>query len=215
MLSAFEELKKKEKSAQESINRLTELNEDLSRKLSIKKKKENKSIRDKITSSFSGTSKHNPVYSSFAFLGRDSLVEETTPKQLDLPEIEDLGDMMENVSFDSLNDTTDTPIGEQPISALMNKKKVKSAEVVEVGNGSGGSAEQQKTIVRLESEKKELQVKVNGLYDQLQKINEELDKVTTELQTERGNIAELRQKLKKTKKEAELTVEIQTLNIHV
>ena len=87
--------------------------------------------------------------------------------------------------------------------------------VVEVGNGSGGSAEQQKTIVRLESEKKELQVKVNGLYDQLQKINEELDKVTTELQTERGNIAELRQKLKKTKKEAELTVEIQTLNIHV
>lgn len=77
---------------QESINRLTETIEDLRHKLSIKKKKDNKAIKDKITSSFAGVARGNPVYSSFAFRARDSIIEEeTVPKYLgDFPEIQEV-----------------------------------------------------------------------------------------------------------------------------
>jgi hypothetical protein len=40
----------------------------------MKKKKENKIIKDKITSSFAGVAKANPVYASFAFRAKDSIV---------------------------------------------------------------------------------------------------------------------------------------------
>jgi hypothetical protein len=61
------------------------------------RKKENKQIKEKITSSFSGVQKANPVYASFAFRAKDSIFEEE-PKHLgDIPEIEDFGGMIENV----------------------------------------------------------------------------------------------------------------------
>jgi hypothetical protein len=47
----------------------------LKHKISIKKKKDNKQIKDKITASFSGLEKHNPVYTSFAFRPKDSIFE--------------------------------------------------------------------------------------------------------------------------------------------
>ena len=61
-------------------------------KLSVKKKKDNKAVKDKITSSFAGISKPNPVYASFAVRGRDSIFEEeTNPKHLgDFPELQDM-----------------------------------------------------------------------------------------------------------------------------
>lgn len=59
---------------QENLARLNDINEDLKHKLSIKKKKENKLVKDKITSSFSGLQKHNPVYTSFAFRPHDSVI---------------------------------------------------------------------------------------------------------------------------------------------
>jgi len=62
---------------------LHELNEELTRKLSIKKKRDNKAVRDKISSSFSGVAKGNPVYASFAFRTKDSIFEdEPNPKHL-------------------------------------------------------------------------------------------------------------------------------------
>jgi hypothetical protein len=71
-----EELKSKQKQSQDAIAKLNEHNEELTHKLTIKKKKENKQIKDKITSSFSGVTKGNPVYASFAFRAKDSIYEE-------------------------------------------------------------------------------------------------------------------------------------------
>lgn len=82
----IEELRNKEKTALESVSRLQEANEELNRKLSIKKKKENKAIRDKVSSSFSGVVKANPVYASFAFRAKDSIFEDD-PKPKHLGEI--------------------------------------------------------------------------------------------------------------------------------
>jgi hypothetical protein len=49
----------------------------------MKKKRDNKAMKDKITSSFVGVAKNNPVYASFAFRQRDSIIEEETiPKYL-------------------------------------------------------------------------------------------------------------------------------------
>lgn len=69
-------MKTKQRQSQETITRLNELNDELTHKLTIKKKKENKQIKDKITSSFSGVTKGNPVYASFAFRAKDSLYED-------------------------------------------------------------------------------------------------------------------------------------------
>ena len=89
---SIEELKTKEKLIQETVNKLTISNEELKHKLSIKKKRDNKAIKDKITSSFAGVPTNNPVYSSFAFRARDSILEdEVTPKHLgDYPEMQEV-----------------------------------------------------------------------------------------------------------------------------
>ncbi len=86
-----QQLKAKEREARQSVKRLTKTNEDLTYKLSLKKKRENKALKQKITSSFAGVVKQNPVYASFAFLQKDSIIdeeEEVNPKHLgDYPEI--------------------------------------------------------------------------------------------------------------------------------
>lgn len=69
-------MKTKQRQSQDTITRLNELNDELTHKLTIKKKKENKQIKDKITSSFSGVTKANPVYASFAFRAKDSIYED-------------------------------------------------------------------------------------------------------------------------------------------
>lgn len=69
-----QELRLKEREVRESLKKATKTNEELSYKLNMKKKRENKALKDKITSSFAGATKNNPVYASFAFRQKDSIV---------------------------------------------------------------------------------------------------------------------------------------------
>jgi hypothetical protein len=101
----------------------------LAHKLSIKKKKDNKQVKDKITNSFSGIQMANPVYASFAFRTKDSIYEDE-PKHLGgIPEIEDFGGMIENVYFEDMKEVHEEK-KEMPLSKVMSKKKDKTAEVV-------------------------------------------------------------------------------------
>jgi hypothetical protein len=133
-----EELRNKEKNMLENVTRLQESNDELSRKLAIKKKKENKTLKDKISSSFSGLAKANPIYASFAFRPKDSVFE-SKPKHLgDIPEMEELDGMIENFNLNHFaepsNDSfpqPNTETTEVPISQMMTKKKSQNTDVTE------------------------------------------------------------------------------------
>ena len=105
-LKAIEEVRTKERETKETLKKAIQTNEELAYKLTMKKKKENKVLKDKITSSFAGMAKHNPVYASFAFRQKDSIIDETEggdPKHLgDYPELQEIDGFIENFSFEEL-----------------------------------------------------------------------------------------------------------------
>jgi chromosome segregation ATPase len=134
--------------------------------------------------------------------------------------------MIENFAFNDLGNDLGNDLQppeksdrrDPPISQMMTKKKERPIEATEsqgVGEAGRELENCRQSLVRLEAERKELQEKLNSLYNQMQLSNESLITLTNELQQERKNTAELRSQLKKTKKESELIVEVQSLNLHV
>lgn len=121
--------------------------------------------------------------------------------------MEEMDNMIENFAFNDLGNDLE-PLEkpdrkDPPISQMMTKKKERPIEATEPQGELGKELENcRQNVVRLEAERKELQEKLNSLYNQMQLSNESLITITNELQQERKNTAELRSQLKKTKKES-------------
>lgn len=56
---------------------------------------------------------------------------------------------------------------------------------------------------------------LNQAYNEIEGLNQKVQGLTGQLQAERAGMAELRQQLKKSKRESELIVELQSLTLHI